>query len=136
MFKSFSKISKFNGMKFTRSESGQFSNWTSHLTRVNRIFYSVLSIYTFESTIILSGSLMQEVGQVADIYLGRRRLAFITYLERTNMTEIWKSRGNNCPIKRTAIRFILDKTNEILINYESDTIGSNKIHIRGLMETN
>lgn len=33
-----------------------------------------------------------------------------------------------------AIRFILDKTNEILINYVGH--GSNKIHIRGLMETN
>lgn len=132
MFKSFSKISKFNGMKFIHSESGQFSNWTSH-----RIFYSVLSIHVCKHDYSKS-TLM--VNQVADIYLGRRRLdclAFITYLQRTNIMEIWKSRGNNCPIKQTAIRFILDKTNEILINYESDcSIGSNKIHIRGLMETN
>lgn len=47
-------------------------------------------------------------------------------MERNNSVYIY--------IKQTAIRFILDKTNEILINYVGH--GSNKIHIRGLMETN
>lgn len=42
-------------------------------------------------------------------------------------------KGKSSSIKQAAIRFILDKTNEILINY---VVRTNEIHIRGLMETN